>query len=166
MLTLSHTSVLLLFTEDGCEHIATSQNCISSFPKQDTVPEPKKKLANVMTQAEHRLTCRYKGGPNSVSNLVRTRSAPLRVGRVGKGAQTCSTDVMLPLAIPRTSDGAQGGTLSALCIDGSSAPANEDTSLVIAHIFFCPTPHWLSSGRSTRSVACRKEHRGELMHIP
>lgn len=30
---------------------------------------------------------------------------------------------MLPLAIPRTSGGVQGGTFSAPCIDGSSAPA-------------------------------------------
>ena len=54
---------------------------------------------------------------------TRPRSAPLRVGGVGRGAQTCNNDVMLPIAIPRVDGGVQAGTFSAPIIEGSSAPA-------------------------------------------
>ena len=54
---------------------------------------------------------------------TRPRSAALRVGGVGRGAQTCNNDVMLPIAIPRVDGGVQAGTFSAPIIEGSSAPA-------------------------------------------
>ena len=52
-----------------------------------------------------------------------TRSAPLRVGGVGKGSQNCREDVVIPLAIPRSDGTVKGGTYSAPVIEGSNAPA-------------------------------------------
>lgn len=122
----------------------------SAFPWWPVPDLPKDEQAAEEGQAYHATVRRANGelgllvDPGSYGNLVgsgwveearqalqglgadvstRPRSTPLRVGGVGRGAQTCNSDAMLPIALPRADGGVQAGTFTAPIIEGSSAPA-------------------------------------------